>query len=401
MDNRDVNEPTLLWPETAPRPPARNNSGGAAVHHRYSSGWSTPRDDIPWQVMDGTECRDLESDHPFALLVSTPQRVELEWNWTLSARRETARRKFLAFPRRLHALWLPVLLSLVLHGLFGLYLGWLVWSSAGGEPVAPVASATQLSLELSELAAPPRLSSPLEGPDESFVPSPPVVAAPPDDPPARYAPTVPAFSQTLQDRGEQSNPGPPALESGAGRSGPSSAGGVTTFFQIAARGQSVVYVIDRSASMGLNGGLAAAKHELLASLQQLPPAARFQVIAYNRIANPLAVHGQAGLLAASAENKRQAALLVEALDAEGGTDHLPALKQALALEPEVIYFLTDADDLRLDQVRTVTLLNHGRVVIHTIALTTGHQDPGEPPLAVLAEGNRGEHRQVSLAISHY
>jgi hypothetical protein len=200
----------------------------------------------------------------------------------------------------------------------------------------------------------------------------------------------------LPDGGEPSHPGPPDAESGTGRDGPSSGQGLTAFFHIAARGQSAVYVIDRSASMGLNGCLATAKRELLASLERLPPAARFQVIAYNRTANPLAVDGQAGLLVASAENKRQAALLVDALDAEGGTDHLPALKQALALQPDVVYFLTDADDLSLDQVRTVTLLNHGRVVIHTIALTAGREEPGQRPLALLAQGNGGEYLQVSL-----
>jgi hypothetical protein len=410
MDDREVNEGPFLWPEAVVQRPARNNSGGAAVHHRYSSGWSTPRDDIPWKVMDGTECRDLESDHPFAVVVSTPQGEELEGNWTLFCQSEAVRWKVRAFPRRLHASWLPVIVSLALHGLFGLYLGWLAWSSPAGEPLGRVVRDTRISLALSDPA------SPHDGPDESLVPSPPVVAAPPDDPPARYAPTVPAFSQRLQDGvvGQDANPaarpagsescptapapsetGPPG---GAARDGPSSGDGITAFFQIAARGQSVVYVIDRSASMGLNGGLAAAKHELLTSLQQLPPAARFQVITYNRTANPLPVNGRAGLLTASAENKRQAALLIEALFAEGGTDHLPALKQALALQPDVIYFLTDADDFSLDQVQTVTLLNHGRMVIHTIVLTAGRPDPGERPLARLAQANRGEYRQ--LVISH-
>src|SRR5919198_794363 len=58
---------------------------------------------------------------------------------------------------------------------------------------------------------------------------------------------------------------------------PGSARATTTFFQIATEGKAIVYVIDRSASMGCNGFLAAAKRELLASLERLPSTARFQV----------------------------------------------------------------------------------------------------------------------------
>src|SRR5262249_37552282 len=61
----------------------------------------------------------------------------------------------------------------------------------------------------------------------------------------------------------------PSREGGPGIVSPEPEG-TTAFFQVSVRGQSIVYAIARSASRGPNGGLAAARRELLASLEQLP-----------------------------------------------------------------------------------------------------------------------------------
>src|SRR5262249_38077945 len=119
-----------------------------------------------------------------------------------------------------------------------------------------------------------------------------------------------------------------------------------------------------------------------------------QVIAYNRSAEPLRLHGQADLLPATAEMRRQAATCIEALAPEGSTNHVQALKQALALQPDVIFFLTDADDLKLDQVPQVTQYNHGRTVIHAIELHLGRRTRSESALHLLAQDNRGVYRAV-------
>jgi len=179
---------------------------------------------------------------------------------------------------------------------------------------------------------------------------------------------------------------PPAL-----RAGPA---GLPLFVPTAAR--SVVYVIDRSGSMGTGGRLALARRELLASLDGLPPGASFQIIPYNRVAEPLRIAGQTVLVPATPANKQQAALLLEALAPEGGTDHLAALQRALLLQPEAIYFLTDADDLEAAQVQRLTRLNHGRTIIHTIELTARHRDTPGMPLQALAHDNRGEYRGVDV-----
>ena len=160
--------------------------------------------------------------------------------------------------------------------------------------------------------------------------------------------------------------------------------------------QSVVYVIDCSGSMGAAGRLALARRELLASLERLPETVRFQIIPYNRRAEPLRINGHSGLVPATPENKQAAAARLEAIVPEGSTEHQAALQQALLLGAEAIYFLTDADDLRPDQVHALTRLNHGRTSIHAIELTAAHRDAHAMPLHVLAKENHGEYRGVDV-----
>jgi hypothetical protein len=175
------------------------------------------------------------------------------------------------------------------------------------------------------------------------------------------------------------------------------ADGTTAFFQIATQANAIVYVIDRSASTGLNGCLASAKRELLTSLERLPCTSRFQIVVYNRTAQVLRINGCSGLVYATSENKRFVALLLEEIPAEGGTEHVRALRQALALGPEVIFFLTDAADLRAEQIQAVTSLNRGRCVIHAIELGRGSASSGELPLYALARLNQGCYKSFSGA----
>jgi hypothetical protein len=157
----------------------------------------------------------------------------------------------------------------------------------------------------------------------------------------------------------------------------------------------VVYVIDRSASMGPGGLLAAATRELCASLARLPPAMQFQVIIYHDQPEAL-FPGRPALLPATPENTQRAARLLAEVRAEGGTDHLKALRLALSLGPEVIYLLTDADDLSDSARREVTQINRGRVVIHTIELNPANRGRADMPLQALARENRGTYRAVDL-----
>ena len=147
---------------------------------------------------------------------------------------------------------------------------------------------------------------------------------------------------------------PPAGLPGGGGGEGGGAGGV---LRAPAAARSVVYVIDRSISMGMGGALSIAKRELLAGIDALPDDARFAVILYNGLAEPLTLGGQSGLVPATRANRAEAARQVDEVLAQGGTNHLAALRRAVALEPDVIFFVTDADELTADEVRNVTLLN--------------------------------------------
>jgi hypothetical protein len=195
-----------------------------------------------------------------------------------------------------------------------------------------------------------------------------------------------------------------ALPSGTGKSAlhsdgaetPSTSKGGTAefsskpaFFQIPAVGKKIVYVIDRSASMGLGGTFKTVRQELISSLEHLPADVSFQVILYNRSAEPLRIAGQVSLVPATAGNKAEALALLQSIQPEGGTEHVGALRRALSLQPDVIFFLTDADDLLEGQVRTMTQLNRGRTVIHTIELSGSDRPAEERPIRWLARANGG------------
>ena len=104
-------------------------------------------------------------------------------------------------------------------------------------------------------------------------------------------------------------------------------------------------------SMGFHG--ACARREILASLRRLPPTARFQVIAYNREAEPLSIDSRSDLLTADEETLSPGrGRRVRARRRR----HPPraALRRAIAFHPDILYFLTDADDVSPDDVRTAT-----------------------------------------------
>lgn len=120
--------------------------------------------------------------------------------------------------------------------------------------------------------------------------------------------------------------------------------GKPSFFGLQSTGQRVVYVIDRSGSMETDDSLDIAKSELLASLETLPRGSRFQIIVYNESPKLLEL-GVRDLAIPRKDALRQVATQLNAIDPKGGTNHLDALRKAVLLKPEIVYWLTDADDL--------------------------------------------------------
>jgi len=184
-------------------------------------------------------------------------------------------------------------------------------------------------------------------------------------------------------------------KSNAGKGeGPGVGNSTVTFFQIGLRAKTVVYVIDRSVSMGPNGKLARAKQELQRSVEQLSVDARFQIVLFNRSIEVLTVEQTAGLFSATPENKLRATEFLKSVLPEGGTRPVPALKWALAMKPDVIYFLSDSEDLNKRDVREVTNLNRGRSAIHALQIEDGQTANPPSSLQMLAQSNRGEFRVV-------
>lgn len=191
-----------------------------------------------------------------------------------------------------------------------------------------------------------------------------------------------------------------AFHASTGAGSPTGSGSGTTgsLFPLPESAASVVYVLDRSMSMGMGNKLEAACRELLVSLRHLPPKTRFQIIAYNNGAQPLFIAGRNDLLPAEPAIIEQAAGVVSRLTASGGTDHVNALRRGLALRAEVLFFLTDADDLPAAQIDSLTRANHG-TVIHTLDLSGGRQPRPDGMLARLARANGGSYRRVPVGDS--
>ena len=134
--------------------------------------------------------------------------------------------------------------------------------------------------------------------------------------------------------------------SGGGRRGsPSGSGDAqVSVFGVQGTGSKFVYLFDRSSSME-GGPLAAAKRQLVESLASLESVHQFHVIFFNTRTQAFDITGGGRRIAFATErNKRLAANFVGGITADGGTDRLIALREAIDFAPDVIFFLTDADD---------------------------------------------------------
>ena len=128
-------------------------------------------------------------------------------------------------------------------------------------------------------------------------------------------------------------------------------------------GKSVVYIVDRSTSMGLTREtFDAARAALLASVEALPADSRFQVIAYNGRATRLF---PGDLLKKSDEHTEKLTGALRALTPEGNSNHTAALRAALALGGDYLVLISDAADAELDELRPI-LKAQGRGVLLSI-----------------------------------
>lgn len=140
-------------------------------------------------------------------------------------------------------------------------------------------------------------------------------------------------------------------------------------------GQTVVYVIDCSGSMGEFGKLALARAALLATLRGQPEGVRFQVIAYN---NSARVVSGAGTISATPANVAAAETSVLALESTGRSNHAAAVRLAVQARPDVILLLTDADDLALAPLKAALAGANKPMALYAAKVAaTGIQSPQE------------------------
>ena len=177
----------------------------------------------------------------------------------------------------------------------------------------------------------------------------------------------------------------------------------TGVFGIKGKGSRFIYVFDRSASMsGYQGRpIDAAQQQLLASLEDLKENHQFQIIFYNEypsIFNPFAP-SPPKLLYGNSINRKQAVDFVEDIEPNGQTNHIAALKIALNMKPDVIFFLTDADEPQLttDELAFITNRNDGvGASINCIQFGVGRYLGPKNFLMRLADLNGGQYSYVDL-----
>ncbi len=175
----------------------------------------------------------------------------------------------------------------------------------------------------------------------------------------------------------------------------------TEFFGLRDRAGSYAYVIDCSGSMDLRAGskrgrivLDVAKGELLASLDRLPSDVKFGVIFYNQSATVFTdPAGRNDLMTASNSNKARVRTHLTKVAPFGGTDHVLAFRTALAMKPEVIFFLTDADWMARSDAQDI-LNEAGKTRILAVEFGIGPSVRASAPLRWLAEMSGGSYKYI-------
>jgi hypothetical protein len=141
-----------------------------------------------------------------------------------------------------------------------------------------------------------------------------------------------------------------------------------SFFGMHARGQFFAFVVDCSGSMVDDDRIARATIELRRSVFALQQPQRFEVIFYNTESIPM----PGGPRPRTADQQAKNLLLawLRLIEPDGGTDPRPAMKQALALQPDAVFLLSDGA-FPEGAVGEVGKLNTRKIPIHCVDVTGG------------------------------
>ncbi len=146
----------------------------------------------------------------------------------------------------------------------------------------------------------------------------------------------------------------------------------------------------------------AAKSELLASLDDLERVHQFQIIFYNeqpQIFNPDG--GTPRLVWGDPAHKEKARRFVRGIVADGATRHVHALEMALRMGPDIIFFLTDADEPQLSAEELARVRRKNRnTMINSVEFGFGPKRARNNFLQQLARQNGGRHVYVDVSLLH-
>jgi len=182
---------------------------------------------------------------------------------------------------------------------------------------------------------------------------------------------------------------------GGGSGGGGGGGGVTVrVFGVGGEGTKFMYVFDRSSSM-TGHKLQEVKKELLKSFSVLNNNHKFNIIFYNTHFEVWKPGEQ--LITANSSAKKEAEKFVQTMTASGGTSHLPPLLEAIKYKPEVVFFLTDGQDLTQVHLEEICQKS-GDICINVIQYDDGHDGRSEI-LRQLAYKNRGQYKYINVTSS--
>jgi hypothetical protein len=169
-------------------------------------------------------------------------------------------------------------------------------------------------------------------------------------------------------------------------------------FGVEGTGNKFIYLFDRSASMD-GAPLANAKRQLIESLKSLDEIHQFHIIFFNhRLQSFTATSGGPRISFATDRNKKLASGFLGRVKADGGTDRFLALKHALALHPDTIFFLSDADDPMSDsEMAKLARINENvGAAICVIEFGQGPDKPERNFLTELASQSGGKYGYVDV-----
>ncbi len=142
----------------------------------------------------------------------------------------------------------------------------------------------------------------------------------------------------------------------------------TTFFGVKAQGLFFVYVVDCSGSMIDDDRMPRATIELRRSVLALQAPQKFEVIFYNT--DPIPMPGGPIPRSADMLAKNQLMAWLRQIEPDGGTDPRVALKQALWLQPDAVFLLSDGAFPETTCAQ-IARLNTRKIPIHCVDLAGG------------------------------